>query len=1018
MKRKIFNLLLTVLLIVLLTPNYLYADVTSNYLNPLMPGADPTIARDEDGFYYSCFSIGDNIYLKKHETILGVNVAKNKLVWPKPVGSNIYGYVWGPYIYRIDGKWYIYFSAGAPGDYGHPYSYCLENSSPDPFEGTWTEKGKINTQSNGLACGVVNIAGKRYFSYTKYYWNAAGDKFDESPTIVEMSNPWTLTGTEGKVAYPVYPWEKHGDSIDEGCAVVERNGKVYFGYSASSFTNDNYCVGISTASSGSDLLNPASWTKYSEPVMSKSPENSVFGPGSPLFVKSEDGTEDWIIYHGGPASGQTRINRWVRAQRINWNDDGFINLGIPSNANTVLTRPSGEEKSELYEAENALFSGAEKIIVNASANCSGSGYMKYNNTSGGYVEFTVNAKSAGKYSLNFRYNNNTSSDIPMLLKVNEGSNDKISFPSNAGSSFNYDYVRVNNVQLKAGSNKVRLAVNGISGLALDVLVIKRSTLYEAEDSTLSGGASIAANHNGYSGAGFVAGLWNKGAAAQFTVNAPYAGNYSVNLRYCNGNSADKTMSIYVNGVKVKQIQLFKHNNWDKWTDRFDSITLNAGNNTISYKYDSDDSGNVNLDYITVTETTTWHYEAENAALSGNAKIATNHAGYTETGFIEGLWVAGSSVDFSVNVENAASYDVKLRYSNGFAEGKTLSLYLNGSKVKQISLPSTGNWDTWSEKLETLNLITGNNTISFKYDTGDSANVNIDNIHLNKRIPWKYQAEDSTLTGGSKTATDHLWYDGTGFVAGYWQQGASTQFNVNVPNTASYTTTLRYSGYWPSKGNLSLSLYVNGSKIKQISLPQTVSWDAWAESTETVSLKAGNNVIEYKYDAGDTGDMNIDCITIDKYSGGNTELNNDGIVSGRIYKITAKHSGKSLDVENYSSNAGALVHQWSYKGGNNQKWRIEDIGSGYYRIISVHSGLALGVVGSSTADGANISQEEYTGSDNQKWRIENVEGGYYKITAKCSGKVVDVSEISTKDGAEVHQWSYIGANNQLWNIVIP
>lgn len=38
------------------------ADVTSNYVSPLMGGADPTIARAADGYYYSAFS-GDSLPL-------------------------------------------------------------------------------------------------------------------------------------------------------------------------------------------------------------------------------------------------------------------------------------------------------------------------------------------------------------------------------------------------------------------------------------------------------------------------------------------------------------------------------------------------------------------------------------------------------------------------------------------------------------------------------------------------------------------------------------------------------------------------------------------------------------------------------------------------------------------------------------------------------------------------------------------------------------------------------------------
>jgi GH43 family beta-xylosidase len=415
-KKSLIMVSLAIVFSILLT-SVSFADVTPDYQNPLMRGADPTITRAADGFYYSCFAVDNDIYLKKADTILGVGTAKSRLAWAKPAD---FGYVWGPYIYRLDGKWYIYFTSGPETSfgYGHPSSYVLENTSPDPFEGTWvlkgvssyadedgqvtSKQGLLNTQGYGLACGVVTMGGKTYFTYTKYFYypdpnDPTKEKFDECPTIVQMSDPWTLTGTEGTLARPVYAWEKNGDSINEGAAVVERNGKVYFAYSASSFMNDNYAVGVSTADSLSDLLQESNWTKSPEPAMSKSPENSTFGPGSPLFVKSEDGTEDWLIYHGGPVGGQTGSNRWVRAQRINWNDDGSINLGVPSNPGTVLDRPSGEEKSETYEAEDAAFAGVTRTILSDSSKASGSGVMKFDSSSNGYVEFTVDANTSGSY---------------------------------------------------------------------------------------------------------------------------------------------------------------------------------------------------------------------------------------------------------------------------------------------------------------------------------------------------------------------------------------------------------------------------------------------------------------------------------------------------------------------------------------------------------------------------------------------------------------------------------------------
>ncbi len=51
---------------------------------------------------------------------------------------------------------------------------------------------------------------------------------------------------------------------------------------------------------------------------------------------------------------------------------------------------------------------------------------------------------------------------------------------------------------------------------------------------------------------------------------------------------------------------------------------------------------------------------------------------------------------------------------------------------------------------------------------------------------------------------------------------------------------------------------------------------------------------------------------------------DEIVSGQTYKITAKHSGKALDVAANSSDDGANVQQWDDNGGWNQKWEFTKV----------------------------------------------------------------------------------------------
>ncbi|WP_339250463.1 CBM35 domain-containing protein [Paenibacillus sp. FSL P2-0136] len=1017
MRKKSLVMLPFVILLSFMLAGISSAEVTSNFVNPLMGGADPTIARAADGYYYSAFSGDNNITLKRHETILGVSVAKSKVVWKKP---NNFGYVWGPYIYRLEGKWYLYFSSGPENDYGygHPSSYVLENASPDPFEGTWELKGEsanadsdgqvtlkqglLNTESFGLACGVVSIQGETYFTYTKYFYypdpnDPAKTKFDESPTIVKMKNPWTLEGPEGTVARPQYDWEKQHDNINEGAAVVERNGKTYFAYSASSFMNDNYSVGVSVADAGSDVMQAASWVKHPEPVMKRSDENSSYGPGSPLFLKSEDDTEDWIMYHGIPTHGQGGGNRGIRAQSFHWDDHDFINLGIPSNPGTVLNRPSGEEKSEIYEAEDASLSGVNRI-VGKSGYASGGLYEKFSNSSdNNYVEFTVNTNAPGTYSLDFRYNNNTPGTVNMKLKVNGEAARNVSFASNAGFDANFDIHSVHNIQLNAGSNTIRLS--GRSELALDAMIIKRSSLYEAEDAILSGNAQIDRNHAGYSGTGFAGGLWVTDSAVTFKVNAGSAGSYSVNLGYSLGFPDDRTLTMYVNGQKIKRVDFFSLGSWDRWADRYDNVFLREGENTIMYKYDAGDTANVNLDYITVTEATTWHYGAEDAKLTGGADTSVVYAkdGNMGTGYVTGLSAANSSVEFAVNVENAASYDVKLRYAKADA-GKTLAFYLNGTRIKSITLPATGGPAVWKEQLETLSLKQGKNTITYKNETDHSGIINMDSIHLTKRTPWRYQAEEASRSGSLKAATDHLWYEGNGFVGGFEQTGDSLKFEVNVSNTAAYTSTLRYSG--AQSTNITMSMYVNGQRIKQVSLTPTANWEMWANSTESVNLNAGNNTIEFIREQGDTGRFNIDSLTIDKTSGGFMSSIAKKIIPEKMVKIQPKHSGKALDVDRVSSDPLAVINQWANGDGNNQLWRFLDLGTGYYQIQSVHSGLVIDILpGSATQQICQNTMAKGTIPDSQQWKLVK-DGDYYKIVNKSNNKVITVNGASNSNGASI------------------
>jgi hypothetical protein len=250
------------------------------------------------------------------------------------------------------------------------------------------------------------------------------------------------------------------------------------------------------------------------------------------------------------------------------------------------------------------------------------------------------------------------------------------------------------------------------------------SVYEAEAAQLSAGAKTNSDHSGYTGSGFVDGYWLSGATATFSVNVATAGTYRVTARYANAQNNPSTVSLYVNGTKIKQASFPRLANWDTWGNQTEVLTLNAGTNTIAYKYDSGDTGWINLDHISLAPV---KFEAESAQLTGGAKVNTDHPGYTGSGFVDGYVTLGATTTFSVTASTAGNYNVTARYANAQNNPSTVSIYVNGTKIKQSSFPRLANWDTWGNQTEALALNSGVNTITYKYETGDTGWINLDYI---------------------------------------------------------------------------------------------------------------------------------------------------------------------------------------------------------------------------------------------------------------------------------------------------
>jgi hypothetical protein len=114
---------------------------------------------------------------------------------------------------------------------------------------------------------------------------------------------------------------------------------------------------------------------------------------------------------------------------------------------------------------------------------------------------------------------------------------------------------------------------------------------------------VHASHPDYSGIGFVDGYYsNNTAATTFTINVPSTGAYKVTLRYSAGYGDSTNIGLYVNGKKIKNVTCKSTGDWETWGDETETVKLNAGSNTISYKADISSGDCINLDYIDVGKT--------------------------------------------------------------------------------------------------------------------------------------------------------------------------------------------------------------------------------------------------------------------------------------------------------------------------------------------------------------------------------------------------------------------------------
>ncbi|HZM75985.1 MAG TPA: carbohydrate-binding protein [Candidatus Limnocylindrales bacterium] len=256
--------------------------------------------------------------------------------------------------------------------------------------------------------------------------------------------------------------------------------------------------------------------------------------------------------------------------------------------------PSGTR----YEAENATIS--QGVVESNWTGFTGTGFVNMDNIVGSYVQWTVNAPTAGMATLTFRYANGTTATRPMDISVNGALvADELGFiPTPAWDD--WDTRTVTNVRLNAGANTVRAtSTTSAGGPNLDHLEVQVTgpapVDYQAENATISQGV-VESNHTGFTGTGFVNVDNIVGSYVQFAVTGPAT---SVAIRFANGTTTGRPMTLSVDGGAGSNVDFPSTGVWTTWNTVTVPVSLGAGAHTIRLS-SATANGGPNLDKITLS----------------------------------------------------------------------------------------------------------------------------------------------------------------------------------------------------------------------------------------------------------------------------------------------------------------------------------------------------------------------------------------------------------------------------------
>ncbi len=218
--------------------------------------------------------------------------------------------LWAPEMHKIDGKYWLYYSAGANDSATLHCSVAVADSPAGPFTNNITEG--VTGDKPRFDFGFATIDGTVFQDDDgSLYYYFAKDQVAGVSTIwgVQLENPYTIKEGEQavqltRVGYAAMTggerreWEAKQGNWNEGPFMVKHNDVYYLTYSANFYQSKYYGVGYAMSTSPLDGFEKPEDSMLLGTMGQSDPKKEwdyVSGTGHHMFI--DIGGENFIVYH-------------------------------------------------------------------------------------------------------------------------------------------------------------------------------------------------------------------------------------------------------------------------------------------------------------------------------------------------------------------------------------------------------------------------------------------------------------------------------------------------------------------------------------------------------------------------------------------------------------------------------------------------------------------------------------------------------------------------------------------------